>query len=106
MDFAAQLLVVHHPPIFSGIRQLNEAVPEIRNINRLIRSGIGVYVAHTNLDAAVGGINDSMAEVLGLQVYATLFPHSLQIGRFADEQHQAVSCVCVKRKRLWILKHF
>lgn len=85
----AQLLIVHHPPIFGGITHLNEAVPEMRNFARLIRAGIGVYAAHTNLDSAVGGINDCLAEVLGLDVKYTLFPTQMQGGIFASEEKQA-----------------
>lgn len=85
----AKLIIVHHPPIFGGITHLNEDVPEMRNFAKIIRAGISVYAAHTNLDSAVGGVNECLAEVLGLEVTGTLFPNGQQLGRFADEQHTA-----------------
>lgn len=86
LAFGSELLIVHHPPIFTGIKHLNEEVPEMRNINRLIRAGVAVYAAHTNLDAAVGGVNDCLAAVLGLKPEGTLFPAARQGGELADER--------------------
>src|SRR5699024_9886883 len=37
-----------------------------RMYEKLIKHDIAVYITHTNLDATVGGINDLMAEALGL----------------------------------------
>lgn len=85
----AEMIIVHHPPIFGGINHLNEAVPEMRNFANIIRAGISVYAAHTNLDSAIGGVNECLAEVLGLEVTGTLFPSERQLGRFADDHHTA-----------------
>ncbi len=82
IDSGVGLIVTHHPLIFSGIKHVNESVPEMRNLASLIRHGIAVYAAHTNLDAAVGGVNDCLAKVLGLKVKDTLFPSSIPGGYF------------------------
>lgn len=86
IEAGVQIIVTHHPLIFSGIKHVNEAVPETNRIARLIRHGIAVYAAHTNLDAAVGGVNDCLAKVLGLKVIGTLFPSDLPGGRFNAEE--------------------
>lgn len=58
----AQLLVTHHPVIFHPIKRIETgSLPY-----RLIQSGIGVISAHTNLDIAEGGVNDRLAQALGL----------------------------------------
>ncbi len=66
VDYAVQqgidLIVSHHPVIFSGLKSIDgDSV-----VYRLIQENIGVISAHTNLDAAENGVNQILAEVLGL----------------------------------------
>lgn len=60
------LIVSHHPFIFKGLKRITEDDPKGSVVYKLIRNGIGVYSAHTNLDFAVEGINDTLAGLLGL----------------------------------------
>lgn len=60
------MIVSHHPLIFKGIKAIRTDLPQGRLIAKLIRHDIAVYAAHTNLDIANGGINDILAEKLGL----------------------------------------
>ena len=62
----AQLIVTHHPLLFSPVRTLTDADFEGRLIRRLVRENISLIAAHTNLDQAPGGINDTLAERCGL----------------------------------------
>ena len=58
----AGLIVSHHPVIFDPLRRLDaEEMPY-----RLAAAGIAAYAAHTNLDKAPGGVNDTLAALLGL----------------------------------------
>ena len=62
----ADLIVTHHPMMFSPVKRLVETNHEARLLCRLIRAGISLISAHTNLDQAVGGINDVLADRIGL----------------------------------------
>lgn len=62
----ADLLITHHPLMFSPIQQLTEAGYESRLIMAMVRHGISHIAAHTNLDMAPGGIDDVLAARLGL----------------------------------------
>ena len=62
----ANLIVTHHPVMFSPIKQLVETDYEARLLCRLIRANISLIAAHTNLDQAVGGCNDALAQSIGL----------------------------------------
>jgi len=62
----AELIVSHHPLMFSAIRSLTDESCEGRLIRRLVRENISLISAHTNLDRAVGGINDTLAALCGL----------------------------------------
>ena len=62
----ANLIVTHHPLMFSPIHALLEDDYEGRLIMRMVRNRMGLIAAHTNLDSAPGGINDTLCSVLGL----------------------------------------
>ena len=62
----AQMIISHHPFIFKGLKSLNLDSPQGTLIERLIKNDIVVYSAHTNLDITQGGLNDMLANRLGL----------------------------------------
>ena len=70
----ADLIVTHHPILFKPVQRFTEAVVEQRIVMRLIRSGIAVYSAHTAYDNAATGINQQLAEGLGLEKVRPLRP--------------------------------
>lgn len=65
-ECGADLIVSHHPLIFTPLKRIVENDISGASIISLIKSGISVYSAHTNLDNADGGMNDILAEKLGL----------------------------------------
>ncbi len=65
----ANLIVTHHPVIFDPLKNVTEQ----SLIYRLIKNGISVISAHTNLDAADGGVNDTLAKKIGLSNIEKIF---------------------------------
>lgn len=63
----ANVIVTHHPVIFSARKNLRESDPATQLLCRLVRSGMAVICAHTNFDAAQGGTNDTLAQLIGLE---------------------------------------
>lgn len=63
----AQLLLTHHPLIFKPISRLDRDVFPGNTILEAGKRDIAIVSAHTNLDVAVGGINDILADLLGLE---------------------------------------
>jgi len=61
------LIIAHHPLIFRPLKQVNTDTAAGRIIEKSIKHNITIYAAHTNLDIANGGVNDLMAEALGLK---------------------------------------
>ncbi len=59
----ANLIVTHHPVIFDPLK----SVTEQSLVYRLIKNGISVISAHTNLDQADGGVNDALCSAIGLE---------------------------------------
>lgn len=75
------LIVAHHPVIFSPIKSLkSHTVPY-----QLAKNNISAICAHTNLDCAKGGVNDALANLLELENVDTFsdseFPNLPPIGR-------------------------
>lgn len=62
----ADLIVSHHPVIWEGAKSVTDTSILGRKLLLLIEKGIAAICAHTNLDAAVGGVNDCLAAKLGL----------------------------------------
>lgn len=62
----AELIVTHHPILFRGRKNLCEDDPEGAMLVKLVRAGIAHIAMHTNFDAAENGVNDALAEALGL----------------------------------------
>ncbi len=66
IDCGAQLIVSHHPVIWGGAKSVTDQTPTGRKLLLLAEHGIAAICAHTNLDAAEGGVNDALARRLGL----------------------------------------
>lgn len=66
IDLGVDLLVVHHPLLLRGVHSIAADTAKGRVLHRLVRAGIALYTAHTNADAARGGVNDALAELMGL----------------------------------------
>ena len=63
----ADLIVTHHPLIFRNpLMAVNEDTEAGRCVLTLMENGIAAINAHTNLDLAPGGVNDVLAQTLGL----------------------------------------
>ena len=69
-EIGANLIVTHHPIIFNPLKSvLNESL-----VYKLINSGIAVISAHTNLDMAKDGVNDTLCKTIGLKKVKSVIP--------------------------------
>lgn len=75
-----QLIVSHHPILFHPAKSITDADPVGRKVLALVEQGIAAICAHTNLDAAVGGVNDALAAAAGITHTSVLEP----MGRDGD----------------------
>jgi dinuclear metal center YbgI/SA1388 family protein len=60
------LVIAHHPIVFSGLKKFNGKNYVERVIIKTIQNNIAIYAAHTNLDNVHNGVNAKIAEKLGL----------------------------------------
>ena len=79
VELGAQLVLAHHPLFFKPVRRMYYSDPETAAAYHLVRHGIGLFAAHTNLDSALGGVNDALAETLGLKDIRSLAAPALPL---------------------------
>lgn len=60
------LIFAHHPPIFRPLSTLQTDSPQTKMYADLLAYNIAVYAAHTNLDVVEGGMNEWLADKVGL----------------------------------------
>ena len=71
----ADLIVTHHPLPFAAVKRLTSDTIAGRLLLELIAAGVAVYSPHTAFDSAAAGINQRLAEGLGLADITPLVPH-------------------------------
>ncbi|MCW3076557.1 MAG: NGG1p interacting factor [Bacteroidetes bacterium] len=84
------LIISHHPIVFSGIKKLTGDNYIERTLIKAIKNDIAIYAAHTNVDNVVNGVNYKIAEKLGLKNLKIMAPkHSLlkKLVTYVPETH-------------------
>jgi dinuclear metal center YbgI/SA1388 family protein len=67
IGLGAELLLCHHPLIFRPMKQVTTKDETGRVVTAALRGGLSIMAAHTNLDRAHNGMNDWLAESLGIE---------------------------------------
>ena len=63
----ADMIVTHHPLIFSGLKKISPEDMTSLAVIKAIKAGIAIYAAHTNADKVLEGVSGAMAARLGLE---------------------------------------
>ncbi len=74
VEWQADLVVTHHPLLLRPVHSIAATTFKGALLHRLVRSGTALFTAHTNADAATGGVADALAEALGLDGTMPLDP--------------------------------
>jgi len=94
IEKGVDLIISHHAIIYKPIKTLRTDLPQGKLFEKLIKNNISVYVAHTNLDAAENGVNDTLADFINLKGIELLEPtYSERLKKlvvFVPETHQKV----------------
>jgi dinuclear metal center YbgI/SA1388 family protein len=96
IDKNVDLLLTHHPVIFTSINRLNPDEPTGRLIYSLVKSGISVYAAHTNMDFAETGVNAQLADKLGIRDTAVMGEGPGRFGKTDKEYNMDEFTIMVK----------
>lgn len=90
-SLGAELIVTHHPILFSARRRITDCDREGRLLLDMAQRGIAHIAAHTNLDRAPGGVNDTLMNLLGCAdiqgegfVRVGRLPEGMTFGRLCE----------------------
>lgn len=74
IENGCNLVIAHHPIIFSRLKKLNGKNHIERTIIKAIKNNIAIYAIHTNLDNIKGGVSSKIADLLDLRNQKILSP--------------------------------
>lgn len=89
-QWGADLLVTHHPLIFRPLPMVTDDAAITRGLMTLVKHNISHFCAHTNLDRAQGGVNDVLAQTLGLDSISPVETDSMALLRRGEVPEQSV----------------
>lgn len=92
ITLGADFIVTHHPFIFKPLTAIRTDQEKGKLIQQALQAGVSIYVAHTNLDIAAGGVNDVLARRFGIEdtqvLRATGQEELLKIVVFVPKHHE------------------
>lgn len=86
IKLGAELIISHHPLIFSPLKSINPDIPEARLAIKLLKKGISHISAHTRLDRAREGVNETLANLMGMS----------ELKRFGEDDIGIIGYICRK----------
>ena len=75
------LIISHHPLIFSGLKKITGTTSTERITMKAIKNDIAVYAIHTNLDNITEGVNAMICQKIGLSQLRPLVPGQKQLRK-------------------------
>lgn len=97
IDRGFDLIISHHPLIFRPIASVTEENHVSRKVVKLIANAVSAFSFHTRADRAVGGVNDRLADILGLKDVVPFGEDGLgRIGTLSEEYELEIFADAVK----------
>jgi len=96
----ADMIVTHHPLLFKPMKQITTDKEQGKIVHLLLKNGISLYSAHTNLDITVDGVNDVLAQRLDVRnlrpladcTYETLYKLVVYVPTGYENQVRTAIC--------------
>ncbi len=86
------LLVTHHPLIFGPLKSLDSGTAVGGIVKQAFLNGLSIIAMHTNLDSSAGGVNDVLADIIGISNTAPLDPgvrpDMVKLAVFVPKNHE------------------
>jgi dinuclear metal center YbgI/SA1388 family protein len=87
-----QLLLTHHPLMLRPLKKIDLSEPFGALIGKALRNSLSIISLHTNYDIAIGGVNDLLAERLGVidatPLSVTRFDELIKLAVFVPKGHE------------------
>jgi GTP cyclohydrolase I len=86
IEWGADLVLTHHPLFYHPVQRMAYADSATAAACMLLRNGVGLFAAHTNLDAARGGVNDTLCELLGVRETVPIDEGTGRVGNLKETE--------------------
>lgn len=116
VEKGCDFILSHHPVIWNGIKKFTSDYPTVDALTKAIRAGIGVYAAHTNVDAMAHGMSHRLLADLGAVGIEPLFENGFgavgnveettfgelvkKVGEISDENVRSIGNLSDKVRRV------
>ena len=91
------LIFTHHPMLWSGLKSVCADDHDGAKVIKLCRAGVSAMAFHTRIDAAEGGVNDMLAQLVGLEeIEIAGEERIMRVGNLQAPVEAAVFAACVK----------
>lgn len=90
-DWGADLVLSHHPLQINPVKSIDFSKMPGSVIGLAAREHISIISAHTNLDKAVGGLNDYFAQIMGVNCDEVLCPDPIILDSIISDSNKAAS---------------
>jgi len=84
-ELGCNVIVTHHPLVFKPLANLTDGDNVGKRVLNCVQNGIAVLSYHTRLDSMEGGVNDCLADAIGLKETSAFLPY----GRIGDVDAQS-----------------
>jgi len=78
LTVGADTVITHHPAIFKPIPCIDTGEPGGKFLEKALNNHLNVFACHTNFDSVAPGVNDELADLLGLDNISPLIPGASQ----------------------------
>jgi dinuclear metal center YbgI/SA1388 family protein len=85
IELQAELIVSHHPVLFKPVQKLVSHDSQGALLLKLIKAGVAIYSPHTAFDSAQAGINQQLAQSMGLDLIQPLRTKAVSSGTSLSE---------------------
>ena len=99
MKNGCDLILSHHPLVFKPIKALNTDGGVPSRLIKLVQNGISAMSFHTRLDVLPGGVNDALAEKLGLCDVEPFGEDGVMMGRIGTVEETTLDVFAEKVKK-------
>ena len=111
IEKGCNLIITHHPYIFDPLYKIIFESEKGQVIKKMFENNISTFSMHTNLDVGAGGVNDVLAEMLGIENYKVINNEKckgnyLRYGDIAEVSLRDLACYVKKNLRLSGVKVF
>ncbi len=99
LQLGCNVIITHHPLVFKPLGEVNCEESVGKRVIKCIQNGIAVISFHTRLDIIKGGVNDTLASLLGIDERESFIPYG-RIGNVSEQSFEEFASLVASKLNL------